>query len=258
MAITQPALDASASTPSALPETDCDAVEGARESSTIVSAQPAHSPDMPAMSRVSSEPAHLAASSAASSPPPLTPAMRRKSLSFGSVNIREYSVTLGDNPSVSHGVPVSLGWKCVREASLPLQEYDDARYLAGRAVSPHDFCAKGRLSGQQRVALALRSGASVDDIRQSAEVVRGIQRRRVQSLPPHLGGSDSDGGYGGNDAADSVGGIALAQLAWNEWVVPPVEAFISACSARHRRALPGARRRVCQRRRQRRAPRGCG
>ena len=44
-------------------------------------------------------------------------------------------------------------------------------------VVQHD---EGRLSGQQRVALALRSGASVEDIRESAEVVRAIQRKRVQ------------------------------------------------------------------------------
>ena len=132
------------------------------------------------MARVHSEPVHMAASRTTSEGLDTPGKLRRKSLSFGSVNVREYSVELGDNPSVSHGVPVSLGWRCVREASLPLHEYDHARHLAGRANSPHDFCARGRLSGQQRVALALRSGASVEDIRESAEVVRAIQRKRVQ------------------------------------------------------------------------------
>jgi len=33
-----------------------------------------------------------------------------RNVSFSHVTIREYEITLGDNPSVSSGVPISLGW----------------------------------------------------------------------------------------------------------------------------------------------------
>jgi hypothetical protein len=35
------------------------------------------------------------------------------SISFGSVTVHTHPVTLGDNPAVSTGLPVTLGWKAV-------------------------------------------------------------------------------------------------------------------------------------------------
>ena len=41
-------------------------------------------------------------------------------LQFGSVNIREYEMTLGDNPSVTYGPPVTLDWVPVAESTHPI------------------------------------------------------------------------------------------------------------------------------------------
>ena len=39
---------------------------------------------------------------------------------------------------------------------------------------------------------------------------------RAQSLPPHLGGNDTNGGYGGRGED--------REATWSEWVAPPMEA----------------------------------
>ncbi|KAL7458392.1 hypothetical protein ACHAWC_009920, partial [Mediolabrus comicus] len=49
-------------------------------------------------------------------------------LQFGSVNIREYEMILGDNPSVTYGPPVTLDWVPVAESTLPVDEYECQHY----------------------------------------------------------------------------------------------------------------------------------
>jgi len=48
-----------------------------------------------------------------SSSPPLSTGQPgpKRNVSFSHLSVREYEVTLGDNPSVSSGFPVSLGWR---------------------------------------------------------------------------------------------------------------------------------------------------
>lgn len=55
-------------------------------------------------------------------------AMRRShSVVFGSVQIRNYSQTLGDNPSVSYGPPISLDWDYDEDGEIALDSYEDNR-----------------------------------------------------------------------------------------------------------------------------------
>lgn len=48
-------------------------------------------------------------------------------VSFDSVNIREYPVTLGDNPGVSAGPSLTIDWKPQSEVEIPLDEYETNR-----------------------------------------------------------------------------------------------------------------------------------
>mmetsp|Transcript_5653 Transcript_5653/g.6939 ORF Transcript_5653/g.6939 Transcript_5653/m.6939 type:complete len:178 (+) Transcript_5653:66-599(+) len=51
-----------------------------------------------------------------------------RSVQFDKVEIREYSITLGDNPSCSSGPPISLGWNYSdEEQSIPLEQYEQYR-----------------------------------------------------------------------------------------------------------------------------------
>eukprot|EP00816_Leptocylindrus_hargravesii_P003089 CAMPEP_0196819160 /NCGR_PEP_ID=MMETSP1362-20130617/69268_1 /TAXON_ID=163516 /ORGANISM="Leptocylindrus danicus, Strain CCMP1856" /LENGTH=257 /DNA_ID=CAMNT_0042197535 /DNA_START=55 /DNA_END=828 /DNA_ORIENTATION=+ len=48
-------------------------------------------------------------------------------VSFTKVQIREYPVTIGDNPSVSAGPPLSIGWDVQEEYHHDLEDYEDGR-----------------------------------------------------------------------------------------------------------------------------------
>ena len=53
---------------------------------------------------------------------------------FGQVEIREYSITVGDNPSCSSGCPISLDW-CYDEnlIQLPLDQFEKCRVEGRRS-----------------------------------------------------------------------------------------------------------------------------
>lgn len=48
-------------------------------------------------------------------------------VSFASVQIREYDQTIGDNPSVSYGPPISLDWDYTQLESVTLEHYEAHR-----------------------------------------------------------------------------------------------------------------------------------
>mmetsp|Transcript_15206 Transcript_15206/g.22251 ORF Transcript_15206/g.22251 Transcript_15206/m.22251 type:complete len:159 (-) Transcript_15206:231-707(-) len=49
------------------------------------------------------------------------------SVSFENITIREYSVTIGDNPSCSSGAPISIDWYYSKEVTLPLNSYEASK-----------------------------------------------------------------------------------------------------------------------------------
>lgn len=51
----------------------------------------------------------------------------KRSVSFDSVKIREYSRCLGNNPAVTHGPPLSLDWDYIEAGVYDLDEYEMSR-----------------------------------------------------------------------------------------------------------------------------------
>ncbi|KAL3915043.1 MAG: hypothetical protein SGARI_008280, partial [Bacillariaceae sp.] len=51
----------------------------------------------------------------------------KKSVKFSTLSIREYPMVVGNNPGVTKGVPLSLGWDYSKEYSLALDPYERAR-----------------------------------------------------------------------------------------------------------------------------------
>lgn len=52
---------------------------------------------------------------------------KKSSVSFDTIQIREYVRELGDNPAVSHGPPLTIGWEYEDVATLPVEDYETHR-----------------------------------------------------------------------------------------------------------------------------------
>lgn len=55
-----------------------------------------------------------------------------KSVGFGSVTVRGYQQTMGDNPAVSYGPPISLDWEYEQEDPVDLDLFESERVFARR------------------------------------------------------------------------------------------------------------------------------
>jgi len=51
----------------------------------------------------------------------------KKSVSFASLDIREYNIVIGDHPCCTMGCPLSLGWEYSESSSLSLDQYEATR-----------------------------------------------------------------------------------------------------------------------------------
>lgn len=56
------------------------------------------------------------------------PPKPKRSVSFGVLEVREYDMILGDNPSVSYGPPLQLGWNYNHLGSVSLDFYETNRH----------------------------------------------------------------------------------------------------------------------------------
>ncbi len=88
---------------------------------------------------------------------------------FCTIQIREYPITLGDNPSVSSGVPVTIEWQHEREFVCDLSEYEESKQRRSKLEL--------LLPERVRMDLVIGSGVSRSEIKE--------QRREVQICRSH-------------------------------------------------------------------------
>lgn len=67
---------------------------------------------------------------------------------FGTVEIREYPILLGDNPSVMRGAPLTMDWNAVQRHMLPVDDFEDS-------IKQHRSLQQIIRSPQQRFDLLL-------------------------------------------------------------------------------------------------------
>lgn len=99
-----------------------------------------------------------------------------RSISFSNLQVREYDLTIGDNPSVSYGPPVQLSWQYSEHNARSLEEYENEKQLdrsRGRRNSRVE-----NISWVKREALLKRQGFSQDDIDTRMKEVNKVKQGR--------------------------------------------------------------------------------
>mmetsp|Transcript_18582 Transcript_18582/g.46088 ORF Transcript_18582/g.46088 Transcript_18582/m.46088 type:complete len:218 (-) Transcript_18582:194-847(-) len=94
---------------------------------------------------------------------------------FSSVAVRDYSMTIGDNPSVSRGVPISLGWEYDKEHSYDINKFEDDR--CGERRESEEL----KLPSLQRVQLLKTMGYSRGEIKEQTKEVQKVKDERFST-----------------------------------------------------------------------------
>jgi len=78
-------------------------------------------------------------------------------VSFNDVQVREYSIVLGDHPSCSKGPPISAGWNYTEAGKFDIDEWE------GKRQGKRDL----RINAKDRLDMLIASGYSPQNIRNS-------------------------------------------------------------------------------------------
>ena len=89
-----------------------------------------------------------------------TPEPTRKSVSFGGLHVRTYSLTIGDHPCCKQGLPLSLDWSFSEEGSLSIEQYENSR-------SPRRSREELKISPEDRSELLSEDGTSATELRRA-------------------------------------------------------------------------------------------
>uniref|UniRef100_A0A7S0UKW2 Uncharacterized protein n=1 Tax=Pseudo-nitzschia delicatissima TaxID=44447 RepID=A0A7S0UKW2_9STRA len=99
-----------------------------------------------------------------------------KSVQFSTIEVRDYSLCLGDHPDVNRGAPVSLDWEYQSEQSFDLEEYEQRCF--GRGKKTHNGMI--RLAFEREYMLR-KLGYSEDEIKTRSQSVKKDQKNRSQT-----------------------------------------------------------------------------
>ena len=99
--------------------------------------------------------------------------MPRRRVSFGSVGIREHTLTIGDNPSCRAGAPTSLDWEYDEKDTVHVESYEFTRRPI-RKTSSREL----KMNATLRRRLLLEIGKSEAEISDAAEEAQKIRKQR--------------------------------------------------------------------------------
>ncbi|EJK52495.1 hypothetical protein THAOC_28218 [Thalassiosira oceanica] len=106
-----------------------------------------------------------------------------KSVQFDKISIREYPVILGDSPSTSRGVPISIGWEYGPECTVDLDAYETTRVIGG--VCERRTKSELRVPSKKREEMLGHAGFSKKDMRDAAKILIADKKERRSSLRTH-------------------------------------------------------------------------
>ena len=98
----------------------------------------------------------------------------RSNVSFQSVSVREYPRCLGDNPSVSSGPPISIGWKPQKNEEFSIDDYEAGRVRSSR-------CA--RIPARKRAEILLDEWEeTMQDVVKVSRDSKNIRNQRKETM----------------------------------------------------------------------------
>jgi hypothetical protein len=98
----------------------------------------------------------------------------KRAVSFGLIQIREYNRVVGDNPTVSFGPPLSIGWEFVQNEALHIDVYESKKLQRTSPLLMNSITRKSMLRNIYDVP--------AEDIRAAEQQVQKVQRQRLQTL----------------------------------------------------------------------------
>ena len=99
----------------------------------------------------------------------------RRNISFSKIHIREYDMTLGDNPSCSFGPPVQLSWDASHETQMCIEKYEETREpRRTKRQLVMSYCVRMQL-------LRCESRISRQELTTAIKEVRRIQKNRKKT-----------------------------------------------------------------------------
>lgn len=107
---------------------------------------------------------------------------RDQHVKFDSISIRQYQVVLGDNPEVSAGPPLSLGWSFSSFGPIPLEAYESHKQNQDRREG-HDLVVPAFMRRQILLRNHISTNAEIVERVKEVRVVRSQRDRTVKMLP---------------------------------------------------------------------------
>jgi hypothetical protein len=98
--------------------------------------------------------------------------MQRRSVSFGSLQVRRYNIEIGNHPSCRNGTPIQLGWSYTQDPTQCLESYEASR----QEVHPR----------RNRKELLLPSGERKVILKNAGHSDQEIEEAKVMKVPKLL------------------------------------------------------------------------
>jgi hypothetical protein len=87
--------------------------------------------------------------------------VHHKVVSFSNVSVREYSRVVGDNPCVSSGPPLAIGWKYNKRGKTDIDSFEEEKLTAKAAHLDDGIVGCQRLSADEREKLLIDIGGRI-------------------------------------------------------------------------------------------------
>lgn len=96
-----------------------------------------------------------------------------KRVQFSLVEVRKYSICLGDNPGANRGVPISISWEVFESKVLGVDEFE----MRSRKASKSSL----RIDPLDRVIMLKRAGYSGREIKEGTAAIDNVRNRRQET-----------------------------------------------------------------------------